>query len=100
MRASDLLYPVPPRPPPVVFPEKVWREEGYDERDRAREDAARQEAAAEARRAREEFEARKMQQRVEKGGAVKTTQATVVEVRRGYRNEPTLFSVFTLLLGV
>lgn len=59
----------------------MWRDEGYDARDRAREEADRQEAAAKARHAREEFQARRMQQRAEKNGAVKATQAAVVEVR-------------------
>ena len=62
----------------------MWREEGYDERDRARDETERQEAAAEARRAREKFEARRMQQRAEKGGTVMATQAAVAEVRRAW----------------
>lgn len=86
-------------PPSRCFADKVWREEGYDERDRAREEADRQEAAAEARRAREEFAARSLQQRLEKGGTVTATQAPVVEVRAPWGNTGPRTAVLSAIAG-
>ncbi len=60
----------------------MWREEGEEERERAREEAERREAAAAARRGREEFERRGLEQRAAGGGVVRATQAAVAEVRR------------------
>lgn len=64
---------------------QVWRDEGEEARARAREEAARKKAAAAARRARGDFEAGKLQQRVDKGGVAKTSHAGVVQVNEASR---------------
>lgn len=76
------MFFLPPCFPPTLQlpPPKVWRDEGEHERVRAREEAERQEAAEAFRRNREEFHQQSLRERAEKQGAVKATEATVVEV--------------------